>query len=219
LTKSYGESDTNGFGIRLYAAWSDPEELKSMLPPAPSFDVELLPSSLRPMVEDVAARMQVPVDFPAVVAVATLAGVCGRRAMIQPKALDDGWEVVPNLWGAIVAEAGMMKSPVIKAVTGPAKAVEREWRIACEEGTRNYARDKKRWTLKHAVWDEKYKKYQKTRQATDPKEPADLFDVGDEPGTPPQKRLLTTDATFESLHKLLEHNEAGIFVLRDELTG
>jgi hypothetical protein len=32
-------------------------------------------------------------------------------------------------------------------------------------------------------------------------------------------RLLTTDATLESLHKLLEQNQAGIFVLRDELTG
>ena len=37
--------------------------------------------------------------------------------MIQPKAQDDSWQVVPNLWGAIVAEAGMMKSPVINAVS------------------------------------------------------------------------------------------------------
>lgn len=102
------------------AGWEEPIEIGSKLPPVSPFDPDLLPESLRPMVTDVADRMQVPIDFPAVVAVATLAGVCGRRAVIQPKALDDSWTVVPNLWGAIVAEAGMMKSPVIKAVTSAA---------------------------------------------------------------------------------------------------
>ena len=44
-----------------------------------------MPESLRPLVKDVAERMQVPLDFPAVAAIATLAGVTNRRAMIQPK--------------------------------------------------------------------------------------------------------------------------------------
>src|SRR5579864_4654461 len=108
--------------------WKAPEDLNSKLPTVPTFELDLLPTSLRPMVSDIACRMQVPVDFPAIVAVATLAGVCGRRAVILPKALDDSWVVVPNLWGAIVADAGMMKSPVIKAVTSAAQSVEKRWR-------------------------------------------------------------------------------------------
>jgi hypothetical protein len=36
---------------------------------------------------------------------------------------------------------------------------------------------------------------------------------------PSQSRLIAVDATFESLHQLLAENPAGIFVLRDELTG
>jgi hypothetical protein len=47
----------------------------------------------------------------------------------------------------------------------------------------------------------------------------DQPDPEPEPKVPTQSRLLTTDATLESLHKLLEQNQAGIFVLRDELTG
>jgi hypothetical protein len=40
---------------------------------------------------------------------ASLAGLCGRRALIQPKALDDSWLIVPNLWEAIIAGPGMME--------------------------------------------------------------------------------------------------------------
>ena len=45
--------------------WPKPEDLGDELPPVPEFEAELLPSSLRPLVCDVADRMQVPFDFPA----------------------------------------------------------------------------------------------------------------------------------------------------------
>jgi hypothetical protein len=60
-----------------------------------------------------AERMQVPLDYPAVVAVLCLSGVTNRRATIQPKAADTSWVVVPNLWGGIIAQPGLMKSPVM----------------------------------------------------------------------------------------------------------
>src|SRR4051794_22899938 len=101
------------------APWPDPENLGDELPPVPAFDPELLPSTLRAMVEDIADRMQVPIDLPAVSAITTLSGVCGRRALVQPKEFDP-WKVVPNLWGAIVAGPGMMKSPLIHDTTASA---------------------------------------------------------------------------------------------------
>jgi putative DNA primase/helicase len=139
--------------------------------------------------------------------------------MIQPKVLDDLWVVVPNLWGAIVAEAGMMKSPVIKAVTRPAKEVEKLWRLECEQNMQAFAHKKREWALDQSLWDEQYKKRQRARKADASKELPDILDPDREPEAPVQRRLLTTDATLESLHKLLEQNKAGIFVLRDELTG
>lgn len=213
------EFDSYDPPVRILERWSAPDELDTKLPPVPDFDLELLPAALRPMVKDIAIRMQVPVDFPAVVAVATLAGICGRRAMIQPKALDDLWVVVPNLWGAIVAEAGMMKSPVIKAVTKPAKEVEKLWRMECEQNMQAYAHRKREWTLDQLLWDERYKKRERARKADASQELPDIVDPAPEPKAPMQRRLLTTDATLESLHKLLEQNKGGIFVLRDELTG
>ncbi|MGA7558534.1 MAG: hypothetical protein WCF61_12015 [Terriglobales bacterium] len=71
--------------------WPQPEPLGGELPPVPALDARLMPSALRPLVEDAAERMQVPIDFPAVVSVLCLAGVTNRRAAIQPKATDTSY--------------------------------------------------------------------------------------------------------------------------------
>src|SRR5712692_2026401 len=78
--------------------WQDPQPLESELPPVETITEDLLPVSFRPLVSDVAERMQTPADYPAVVAVLCLAGVVNRRAVIQPKVNDTSWIVVPNLW-------------------------------------------------------------------------------------------------------------------------
>jgi hypothetical protein len=60
-----------------------PQPLECELPPVESITEDLLPSCVRPLVMDVAERMQTPADYPAVAAVLSLAGVVNRRAVIQ----------------------------------------------------------------------------------------------------------------------------------------
>lgn len=96
-------ADIQGDGMN---GWPDPQPIRGELPPFEAFSEDLLPGSLRPWVLDIAERMQVPLDFPGVAAILSLAGAAGRRATIQPKARDTGWVVVPNLWGGIIAEPG-----------------------------------------------------------------------------------------------------------------
>ena len=79
--------------------WQEPERLAAALPEVMQFDLELMPESLRPMVRDVAERMQVTLDFPAIAAIATLAGITNRRAIMQPKRNDPGWKVVSEPMG------------------------------------------------------------------------------------------------------------------------
>ena len=43
--------------------WPDPSPLGDELPPVQNFSLEFLPSSLRPLVEDLSERMQTPPDF------------------------------------------------------------------------------------------------------------------------------------------------------------
>lgn len=193
-------------------AWPEPEPLGSDLADVPAFDPELLPASLRPLVEDVAERMQVPIDFPAVAAIATLAGLTNRRALIQPKRHETGWVVTPNLWGGIVAPPGMLKSPVIACMTKPAREIETEWRAENEAALRDFESGLERAKLDYAVWQENYKRAAKSGKPLPDKRESNLQ-------APTEKRLLTSDATFESLHQVLSENPPGLFVLRDELGG
>src|SRR6185437_1088522 len=155
---------------------------------------------------------QVPLDFPAVAAIATLAGVTNRRAVIQPKAKDTTWVVTPNIWGGMVAPPGMMKSPVMSCITQPARAIEAQWRSEHEQSFAEYQSEQERAKLDCAAWAENYKHARKKGKELPDKPVSSLQE-------PVQRRLLTSDATFEALHQSLAQNPAGLFLLRDELTG
>jgi putative DNA primase/helicase len=192
--------------------WPKLEPIQSELPPVQPFSEELLPASFRPLVRDVTERMQVPMDYPAVVTMLCLAGVVNRRAVIQPKANDTGWVVTPNLWGGIIAPPGFMKSPVIQAATRPLHQIQTEWREEHEQRIEEYARDKEEHELRRSAWKEQYKANAK-KGKTAPDRPED------EPDEPTLRRLIVNDATFEAMHQTMSENPAGILVIRDELTG
>lgn len=192
--------------------WPEPEPLVETLPDVAQFDLELMPESFRPLVKDVAERMQVPLDFPAVAAIATLAGVTNRRALIQPKRNDHTWTVVPNLWGGIVAPPGMLKSPVLSCMTQPARAIESEWRKAHEDEEMVYQTALELADLAEKAWRTQYSNALAKNKDRPAKPESKLVQ-------PVLRRLITSDATFESLQHVLSENPAGLFVIRDELTG
>lgn len=192
--------------------WPKLEPIHSELPPVQAFSEDLLPALFRPLVRDVTERMQVPMDYPATVTMLCLAGAVNRRAVVQPKAHDTSWAVVPNLWGGIIAPPGFMKSPVIQAATRPLHQIQSEWRRQHEEALEEYAREKEEYELRRAAWKEQYKaNAKKGRTAPDRPE--------DEPEEPTLRRLIVNDATFEAMHQTMSENPEGILVIRDELTG
>jgi hypothetical protein len=195
-----------------FASWPDPAPLGDELPPVPEFPIELLPESLRPLVEDISERTQTPPDYAAAAAIVALAGCVNRRGSIIPKREDTSWVVVPNLWGAIVAPPGMMKSPILRVVTLPLVRVEESWRAGFEIERANFEGEKEQADLHRQAWREDYKRAIK-KGATTPVQPDMTLHE------PTQRRLLLTDSTFEKLHEILAQNPAGTLVIRDELTG
>ena len=192
--------------------WPMPEPIQSELPPVQGFSEDLLPDSFRPLAADVTERMQVPMDYPAVVTVLCLAGAVNRRAVIQPKVNDIRWVVIPNLWGGIIAPPGFMKSPVIQAIIRLLIQIQIEWRYEHEEALKEYTREEEEYELRRAAWKEQYKVASKKKTAL-PGRPEE------EPDEPKLRRLIVNDATFEALHQTMSENPAGILVIRDELTG
>lgn len=192
--------------------WPEPEPLGGELPTVPPLGLALLPEALRALAEDTADRMQVPLDYPAAMAVLCLAGTVNRRAAIQPKASDTSWLVVPNLWGGIIAPPGLMKSPVISLITQPLNRIEADWRTQYEFAQTEFGHQKEEAELRHHAWREQYKAAQKSANDT-PKRPTESIDE------PVFHRLITQDATSEKLHEILRDNPAGVLMIRDELSG
>jgi putative DNA primase/helicase len=195
-------------------AWPEPTPLPDALPPVDPFDAELLPVALRAWVMDIAHRMQCPADFPAVAALVALSSLIGARAVIQPKAKDD-WQVVPNLWGAVVGRPGVKKSPALGEALKPLNRIQ--------------ANEFELWQAAHEAWaldckvtamqDDANEKKAKGIAAKDPAAARQLLAPLDTPAEPTARRYIVNDATVEKLGELMQQNEWGTLSYRDELYG
>jgi hypothetical protein len=97
-----------------------------------------LPDALLPFVEDSAQRMGADVDAIALAAVVALSAVAHESWQLQPKQRDNTWTEGARLWGAIVGDPGIMKTPVIKAATAPLDRLDAEARRRHTEAMRAF---------------------------------------------------------------------------------
>lgn len=195
--------------------WPEPTALPDSLPPVAPFDAELLPLALRPWVMDIAHRMQCPPDFPAVASLVALSSLIGARAVVQPKARDN-WQVVPNLWGAVVGRPGVKKSPALSEALKPLSQLQ----------SAEFAK----WQVEHASWvldckviamheeanEKKAKSYAAKGDVTAARA---MLEPSEAPSEPIARRYIVNDATVEKLGELLQQNPWGTLSYRDELYG
>jgi Protein of unknown function (DUF3987) len=109
-----------------------PQPLPDPLPKVEPFEPKLLPEAFRPWIQDIAERMQCPMDFPAVSVMVAIASVVGRKVVIRPKKHDD-WRVVPNLWGGVVGRPGVLKTPAIQEPLRPLWRLEYDADLTYQE--------------------------------------------------------------------------------------
>jgi len=200
--------------------WPDPKDIAPKLLPVPSCDSKMLPEGFRTWLEDISERFQCPIDFPAVAAIVAASSVVGRQLAIRPKSRDD-WEVISNLWGAVVGNPSVMKSPALVEGMAPLNDLRRraqdEHRSAMEEFEFNKLVTKTRREQVHKALQsgakggrdlEQGKLEQLRKQFQDAEEPE-----------PVERRYLTSDTTVEKLGELLNQNLRGMMLFRDELIG
>ncbi|MCS6811928.1 MAG: DUF3987 domain-containing protein [Tepidimonas sp.] len=204
-------ADTTG---PLLDEWPQPEPLPEDLPPVEPFSPELLPEALRGWITDIAERMQCPPDFPAVGAIVALSGLVGARVVAAPKQRDD-WRVTPNLWGLIVGNPGVMKSPALGQVLKPLEALQ--------------SRARERWQAEHEAWQQECRLIELAERANEKQAAAlaakdrdrarALLTKEVRPSEPTMRRYLVNDSTVEKLAELLAVNPWGLLAYRDELHG
>ena len=200
-------------GALARAGWADPTPLPEDLPVVMPFDPELLPSTFRHWIVDIAERLQCPPDFPAVAAMIALAVIVGRKVGIRPKRQDD-WLVVPNLWGAVIGRPSMMKSPAIRE---PLKVLER----LEVEGRNNFQAaqfDYEARLAVHAARKTTLGRKVSKSEGDDAVESMAAF-LAEAPEQPVRRRYKTNDATVAKLGEILSQNPNGVGVVRDELVG
>ncbi|KAA2211369.1 DUF3987 domain-containing protein [Teichococcus oryzae] len=97
---------------------------------APKLRPEHLPDALAPFVLDTAARMGVDPAAVALCAVVSCASVISDDWVVQPRVHDNTWTESPRLWGALVGDPSIMKSPVLRAATSPIDKLDERAREA-----------------------------------------------------------------------------------------
>ncbi|MDQ6932199.1 MAG: YfjI family protein [Candidatus Eremiobacteraeota bacterium] len=147
------------------------------------------------------------------------AGVLGR-AGIHPKQHDDDWIVVPNLWGAIVARPGLMKSPAMHEALKPFQRLASK---ATERFKEEQLQSKERrdiLSLQVTAIESSIKSgHKKGDDVSELEQKLTAVKREIESCSPVERRYFTQDATPEKLAELLRENPRGIAIIRDELAG
>jgi hypothetical protein len=98
--------------------WPVMRPLPAITPPVPTMQEDMVPEPLRARVGDIADLTKLPLEMVAVPMIAAAGAVVGRAVGLRPWRFDD-FTAVPNLWGAVIARPGWLKSAAIKEAFRP----------------------------------------------------------------------------------------------------
>lgn len=187
--------------------WPEPEAIKPALPAVPAFDLDMLPNTFRPFVEDAADLMDAPPDFLAVPLMVAAAATLGNRWCIAPKAQDHGWLVTPVLWGAIVGPPGAKKSPCLTKALAPLQAIE-------EHLAANFHTVLQRYEVDKIAYQQAKKLAEDAARNNLPIPPVPLA-----PQMPQPERLVVNDFSYQKLGDIHHWSPRGVAVVSDEIVG
>ncbi|MDP7622034.1 MAG: YfjI family protein, partial [SAR324 cluster bacterium] len=202
--------------------WPDPEEITAELLKVEALEDELIPEPFQAWIKDISNRMQCPVDYPSAAAIVLCSILVGTRCSIRPKS-KDSWQVVPNLWGAIVGNPSTLKTPSIQEATKMLSKLENKAFEKFDEEQIQYQRDLRTWEMKKKIIEDELKNAYKSKKSDSVEAKEVESRLNEHEDNPPKesilKRYSTSDSTVPKLQELMSFNPQGVFVFRDELHG
>ncbi len=207
----------------LGPVWPEPREIKADLPPAPAFDAAvLLPPTLAAFVLDEADRMPVSPDYIAAPLMVSIGSVIGARCAIKPKRRDD-WIVTPNLFGGVVGDPSVKKTPAVNKVLRYLDRLEATEDVKHAEALKVHVAETAAFEARQAALRAAMKKAATAGKGKGDGLQMDAAVNGMQelraPEAPHKRRFKSNDATIEKLGDMLTGNPAGLLVFRDELVG
>jgi hypothetical protein len=184
------------------APWLPPIPLGEDRGALPTFPLDVFPRWLADMCNDVAARIQVPVDLPATIGLTVLSLATNNRVKI----VFDDWVDTTNLYLVVAMPPGAGKSPVFKAMSRCVTQYESDLgkRMAVDVAE---AQSRER-SLRA--------KLRKAEEKGDDGEAAMLVAELNSLHVPSQPRLIVDDITVEALVKVLHEQNGRLGVLSTE---
>lgn len=223
ISNACGKQTSDGIGARTShlnnagdtnAPPTPPEQLPT-LPDVLPFDYSYLPDALRGYVKDISERMQCPPDFAAVGVLVMMATIIGRKVGVRPMKHND-WTVIPNLWGAVVGNSGVMKSPTLAAALSPIKKLQAAAYDVFNKAKAEYVAQAEIAKLQQSLNKDEAKKALKGNKSADVK---GLLQSGETDDAPILMRYITNNASYEALGELLMETPNGLMVEADEIIG
>jgi hypothetical protein len=197
----------------------EPRPITIDLLPVPALDPCMIPTPFRGWCQDIARRICCPLEYVVATLLVVISGLIGRRVAIRPKRKDD-WQVIGNLWGAVVGRPGWLKTPAVEEILRPLKrlvadafdvhaAAMADWQSQClvDDAKRTAAKKALEQAAKKGLGDGTLMELAKA--ASD----------GERRPEPKPRRYLINDCTIEKCGELLVDNPNGLIMFRDELIG
>lgn len=157
--------------------------------------------------------MQCPPDYCAATAMIVAGALIGRKVAIRPKRHDD-WQVVPNLYGAMVGRPSLLKSPAMKEILKFLSRLEVEAKQEYAKALADFETAALVAEATKKVGKEKLK--QAVKDGIDASAiAAEIAKGADDP--PTRRRYLANDTTMEKLGVILKENPNGVLLFLDEL--
>lgn len=168
--------------------WPDPLDFlaESDLTGVPQLSSEHVPEPIYAFACDTAERMGVDPVSVAVSAIVSCASVMDETWQMQPKQHDTMWVEAARLWGVIVGDPSILKSPVLAACTRPIDRLDVQARETYADAFRVYRH-------KHKAWEKAG------------------GDLESEPRRPRMDRHLVEGTTIEALSEVLRDDQDAKF--------
>ncbi len=169
--------------------------------------------SLFPVVQALADDCSASVDYVAHALIASAASLLSGRLRVRPLS-KSRWLLSPVVWIGLVGDPSSRKTPALEAAVRALYRLQGDLDRATAEERKKHA-DAKLYSESAA---EKYKQDVRTA-AREGNAPPVRPPEAEEPPTPRERRLHTTDTTVEKLCDILSDNPEGILLKRGELAG
>jgi hypothetical protein len=205
-------------------AWSEPEPLGLVrtghiaFPAAEAYPEDL--AWMREWVEALAWTMQVPVDFPATIALALVAGACGGRFVVHVPGTE--WREETPIWVLSAMPSGMGKSSCIRPLRAPFDEFEHEhdsehrdacasWEARLESASADYDNAKRDLKRKSSALDYEQRGELEAKMALAKQNIAIATEQ-----RPQSARIVVSDLTSEALVEFLEEHRSRALVIDPE---